>query len=56
MELILFEGFGKHSSARKLRVKTIADKFPIDPSPRSLIPTTADRLITLKDNLIDSKN
>lgn len=52
----VWENIGKYSSARKLRVKTISDKFPIDPFPRSLIQTTADRLITLKDNLIDSKN
>lgn len=46
----------KCSSARSLGVKTISDKFSIDPFPRSLIQTTADRLITLKDNLTDSED
>lgn len=41
------------NSSRSLRVKTISHKFLIDLSPRSLIPTTAGGLITLKDNLKD---
>lgn len=44
------------SKSVRLGVRIITDGFPIDPSPRSLIPTAADRLITLKDNFIDSKN
>lgn len=44
------------SKSGRLGVRIITDGFPIDPSPRSLIPTAADRLITLKDNFIDREN
>lgn len=49
-------GSDRNPKSWRLRVRIISDGFPIDPSPGSLIPTAADRPITLKDNFIDSEN